>query len=162
MWGPVLILCAPSHSFLSGPLSPWCGEGRSSADGTAQHQLTFLTWQPCTVCSKAAGHPAQQAVCVLLCQLWVCQTFFFSGCPSVGVSAVTVEAISGGYFIDIKLAFDSSLPVVAIDVLRTHGWETCWLDQAPETHMAACYHGDNYIKKSTSLQANNGTMTALW
>ncbi len=62
-------LCA---SFLSGPLSPRCGEGGSSADGTAQHQLAFLARQPCAVRPEAAGHAPRQALCVLLCQLWVC------------------------------------------------------------------------------------------
>ena len=63
---------SPFLPFLSWPLSPRRGEGRSSADGTAQHQLAFLARQPRTVRPTAAGHAARQAVCVLLCQLWVC------------------------------------------------------------------------------------------
>lgn len=66
-----LILRASFRLFLSGPLPPGCGEGRSSADGTPQHQLAFLARQPGAVRPEAAVHSARQAVCVLLCQLWV-------------------------------------------------------------------------------------------
>ena len=64
--------CIPLLPFLSGPLPPGRGEGRSSADGTAQHQLTFFARQPRTVRPGAAGHASRQAFRVLLCQLWVC------------------------------------------------------------------------------------------
>ncbi len=70
MWRPLLIPCASFLPF-SGPLSPRCGEGRRSSDGTAQHQLAFLARQPGDIRTEAAGHAARQAVCVLLCQLWV-------------------------------------------------------------------------------------------
>lgn len=58
--------------FCSGSLSPGRSEGWSGADGAAQHQHTFPARQPRTVRSEAAGHAARQAVCMLLCQLWVC------------------------------------------------------------------------------------------
>lgn len=56
---------------LSGPLPRRCGEGRSSADGTAQHQLALPARQPCPVRPEAAGHAARQAGCLLLRQLRV-------------------------------------------------------------------------------------------
>lgn len=64
--------CNPFVHFRSGPLSPGRGEGWSQTDGTAQHQLAFPARQSRTVRPEAAGHAARQAVCVLLCQLWVC------------------------------------------------------------------------------------------